>query len=80
MTGAPQSRSNTAGPAACAPLSFPFTTHRRAGGVVCSRWESQFPKQLLLSQAEVDALYSGSQKVLNVPPGSALISFSERAR
>ncbi|NXF18187.1 SPYA protein, partial [Rhodinocichla rosea] len=31
-------------------------------------------------QAEIDVLYSGSQKVLNAPPGSAPISFSERAR
>ncbi|KAG6922931.1 alanine-glyoxylate aminotransferase, partial [Chelydra serpentina] len=28
----------------------------------------------------IDILYSGSQKVLNAPPGSAPISFSERAR
>lgn len=32
------------------------------------------------SHAEIDVLYSGSQKVLSAPPGSAPISFSERAR
>ncbi|NXP83168.1 SPYA protein, partial [Ramphastos sulfuratus] len=35
---------------------------------------------IFMDQQEIDALYSGSQKVLNAPPGSALISFSERAR
>ncbi|XP_068025516.1 alanine--glyoxylate aminotransferase isoform X3 [Melanerpes formicivorus] len=35
---------------------------------------------IFMDRQEIDALYSGSQKVLNVPPGSALISFSERAR
>ncbi|XP_009977722.1 PREDICTED: serine--pyruvate aminotransferase, partial [Tauraco erythrolophus] len=38
------------------------------------------PRCCILSHAEIDVLYSGSQKVLNVPPGSAPISFSERAR
>ncbi|XP_040469702.1 serine--pyruvate aminotransferase isoform X1 [Falco naumanni] len=35
---------------------------------------------IFMDQQEVDVLYSGSQKVLNAPPGSAPISFSERAR
>ncbi|XP_064241011.1 alanine--glyoxylate aminotransferase [Passer domesticus] len=35
---------------------------------------------ILMDQQEIDVLYSGSQKVLNAPPGSAPISFSERAR
>lgn len=29
--------------------------------------------------AGIDILYTGSQKVLNAPPGTAPISFSERA-
>lgn len=28
----------------------------------------------------IDVLYSGSQKVLNSPPGTALISFSDKAK
>lgn len=39
-----------------------------------------FLSSCLPSWAEIDVLYSGSQKVLNAPPGSAPISFSERAR
>ncbi|XP_065700640.1 alanine--glyoxylate aminotransferase isoform X2 [Patagioenas fasciata] len=35
---------------------------------------------IFMDQQEIDVLYSGSQKVLNAPPGSAPISFSERAR
>ncbi|NWH74290.1 SPYA protein, partial [Piaya cayana] len=35
---------------------------------------------VFMDQQEIDVLYSGSQKVLNAPPGSAPISFSERAR
>ncbi|NXP28773.1 SPYA protein, partial [Scytalopus superciliaris] len=35
---------------------------------------------IFMDQQEIDVLYSGSQKVLNCPPGSAPISFSERAR
>ncbi|NXD79585.1 SPYA protein, partial [Halcyon senegalensis] len=35
---------------------------------------------IFMDQQEIDVLYSGSQKVLNAPPGSALISFSEQAR
>nr|XP_014124315.2 serine--pyruvate aminotransferase [Zonotrichia albicollis] len=35
---------------------------------------------IFMDQQEIDVLYSGSQKVLNVPPGTAPISFSERAR
>ncbi|NWR32615.1 SPYA protein, partial [Tachuris rubrigastra] len=35
---------------------------------------------ILMDQQEIDVLYSGSQKVLNSPPGSAPISFSEQAR
>ncbi|NXM31049.1 SPYA protein, partial [Oxyruncus cristatus] len=35
---------------------------------------------IFMDQQEIDILYSGSQKVLNSPPGSAPISFSERAR
>ncbi|XP_008499070.2 serine--pyruvate aminotransferase isoform X1 [Calypte anna] len=34
---------------------------------------------IFMDQQEIDVLYSGSQKVLNVPPGSAPISFSQRA-
>lgn len=37
-------------------------------------------RSCLPSRAEIDVLYSGSQKVLNTPPGSAPISFSEGAR
>ncbi|XP_061539916.1 alanine--glyoxylate and serine--pyruvate aminotransferase a [Phycodurus eques] len=33
-----------------------------------------------MDQQEIDILYTGSQKVLNAPPGTAPISFSERAR
>ena len=29
---------------------------------------------------DIDALYSGSQKVLSVPPGISIISFSESAK
>ncbi|XP_057696447.1 alanine--glyoxylate and serine--pyruvate aminotransferase a isoform X1 [Corythoichthys intestinalis] len=32
-----------------------------------------------MDQQEIDILYTGSQKVLNAPPGTAPISFSERA-
>ncbi|XP_010282452.1 PREDICTED: serine--pyruvate aminotransferase [Phaethon lepturus] len=35
---------------------------------------------IFMDQQEIDVLYSGSQKVLNAPPGSAPLSFSERAR
>ncbi|XP_069720706.1 alanine--glyoxylate aminotransferase isoform X1 [Phaenicophaeus curvirostris] len=35
---------------------------------------------IFMDQQEIDVLYSGSQKVLNAPPGSAPISFSDRAR
>ncbi|NXQ31504.1 SPYA protein, partial [Alaudala cheleensis] len=35
---------------------------------------------IFMDQQEIDVLYSGSQKVLNAPPGSGPISFSERAR
>uniref|UniRef100_A0A8C0HB28 Alanine--glyoxylate aminotransferase n=1 Tax=Chelonoidis abingdonii TaxID=106734 RepID=A0A8C0HB28_CHEAB len=35
---------------------------------------------ILMDQQGIDILYSGSQKVLNAPPGSAPISFSEQAR
>ncbi|NWI91041.1 SPYA protein, partial [Pitta sordida] len=35
---------------------------------------------IFMDQQEIDVLYSGSQKVLNATPGSAPISFSERAR
>uniref|UniRef100_A0A3Q1AJZ8 Alanine--glyoxylate aminotransferase n=1 Tax=Amphiprion ocellaris TaxID=80972 RepID=A0A3Q1AJZ8_AMPOC len=34
---------------------------------------------LYMDQQEIDILYTGSQKVLNAPPGTAPISFSERA-
>ncbi|XP_028444119.1 alanine--glyoxylate and serine--pyruvate aminotransferase a [Perca flavescens] len=34
---------------------------------------------LYMDQLEIDILYTGSQKVLNAPPGTAPISFSERA-
>ncbi|XP_061593540.1 alanine--glyoxylate and serine--pyruvate aminotransferase a [Cololabis saira] len=34
---------------------------------------------LHMDQQEIDILYTGSQKVLNAPPGTAPISFSERA-
>lgn len=32
------------------------------------------------SPAGIDVLYSGSQKVLNAPPGTSLISFSDKAK
>ncbi|NXV30193.1 SPYA protein, partial [Rissa tridactyla] len=35
---------------------------------------------IFMDQQEIDVLYSGSQKVLNAPPGSAPISFSNQAR
>nr|XP_033815504.1 serine--pyruvate aminotransferase [Geotrypetes seraphini] len=35
---------------------------------------------IFMDQQGIDILYTGSQKVLNVPPGTAPISFSERAR
>ncbi|XP_025892212.1 serine--pyruvate aminotransferase [Nothoprocta perdicaria] len=35
---------------------------------------------ILMDQQEIDILYSSPQKVLGAPPGSAPISFSERAR
>ncbi|KAM6258397.1 alanine--glyoxylate aminotransferase isoform 2-T3 [Porphyrio hochstetteri] len=35
---------------------------------------------IFMDQQEIDILYSGSQKVLNAPPGTAPISLSERAR
>uniref|UniRef100_A0A673G650 Alanine--glyoxylate aminotransferase n=1 Tax=Sinocyclocheilus rhinocerous TaxID=307959 RepID=A0A673G650_9TELE len=34
---------------------------------------------LLMDQQNIDILYTGSQKALNAPPGTAPISFSERA-
>lgn len=34
---------------------------------------------LLMDQQEIDILYTGSQKALNAPPGTAPISFNERA-
>lgn len=33
-----------------------------------------------MDQWEIDILYTGSQKVVAAPPGTAPISFSERAR
>ncbi|XP_004637421.1 serine--pyruvate aminotransferase [Octodon degus] len=35
---------------------------------------------LYMDQQGIDVLYSGSQKVLNSPPGTALLSFSNRAK
>ncbi|NXE19359.1 SPYA protein, partial [Ardeotis kori] len=35
---------------------------------------------IFMDEQGIDALYAGSQKVLNAPPGSSPISFSERAR
>ncbi|KAK6484051.1 serine--pyruvate aminotransferase-like [Huso huso] len=35
---------------------------------------------IYMDKQEIDILYSGSQKVLNAPPGTAPISFSERAK
>ncbi|XP_012611190.1 alanine--glyoxylate aminotransferase [Microcebus murinus] len=35
---------------------------------------------LYMDQQGIDVLYTGSQKVLNAPPGTAPISFSDRAR
>ncbi|ELV12244.1 serine--pyruvate aminotransferase [Tupaia chinensis] len=35
---------------------------------------------IFMDQQGIDVLYSGSQKVLNAPPGTALISFSEEAK
>lgn len=35
---------------------------------------------LYMDKSEIDGLYSGSQKVLGAPPGTAPVSFSERAK
>ncbi|KAM9664734.1 alanine--glyoxylate aminotransferase isoform 1-T1 [Trichechus inunguis] len=35
---------------------------------------------IYMDQQGIDILYSGSQKVLNAPPGTSLISFSDKAR
>ncbi|XP_049629226.1 alanine--glyoxylate aminotransferase [Suncus etruscus] len=35
---------------------------------------------IYMDQQEIDVLYSGAQKALNAPPGTAIISFSERAK
>ncbi|XP_006875265.1 PREDICTED: serine--pyruvate aminotransferase, mitochondrial-like [Chrysochloris asiatica] len=35
---------------------------------------------IYMDQQEIDILYTGSQKVLNSPPGTSLISFSDKAR
>lgn len=35
---------------------------------------------IFMDQQGIDVLYSGSQKVLNAPPGTSLISFSDKAR
>ncbi|XP_004620737.1 alanine--glyoxylate aminotransferase [Sorex araneus] len=35
---------------------------------------------IYMDQQGIDVLYSGSQKALNAPPGTAIISFSDRAR
>nr|XP_004667877.1 serine--pyruvate aminotransferase [Jaculus jaculus] len=35
---------------------------------------------LYMDQQGIDVLYSGSQKVLNAPPGTSLISFSDKAK
>ncbi|XP_037706338.1 serine--pyruvate aminotransferase [Choloepus didactylus] len=35
---------------------------------------------IYMDQQGIDVLYSGSQKVLNAPPGTSLISFSDKAR
>ncbi|XP_007939656.1 serine--pyruvate aminotransferase [Orycteropus afer afer] len=35
---------------------------------------------IYMDQQGIDILYSGSQKVLNAPPGTSLISFSDQAR
>ncbi|XP_072474855.1 alanine--glyoxylate aminotransferase [Notamacropus eugenii] len=35
---------------------------------------------IYMDKQGIDILYSGSQKVLNAPPGTSLISFSEKAR
>ncbi|NXE03799.1 SPYA protein, partial [Lophotis ruficrista] len=35
---------------------------------------------IFMDEQGIDALYAGAQKVLNAPPGSSPISFSERAR
>jgi alanine-glyoxylate transaminase/serine-glyoxylate transaminase/serine-pyruvate transaminase len=34
---------------------------------------------VMADQLEIDVIYTGSQKVLGVPPGTAPISFSDRA-
>ncbi|KAM5327032.1 alanine--glyoxylate aminotransferase isoform 2-T2 [Glossophaga mutica] len=44
-------------------------------------WTHQKPGLLRAARRRgIDVLYSGSQKVLNAPPGTALISFSDKAR
>nr|XP_003421215.2 serine--pyruvate aminotransferase [Loxodonta africana] len=35
---------------------------------------------IYMDQQEIDILYSGSQKVLNSPPGTSIISFSDKAQ
>ncbi|XP_062306553.1 alanine--glyoxylate and serine--pyruvate aminotransferase a [Osmerus eperlanus] len=57
-------------------------------GELCHRYDCLFLVDCVASMGgtpihmdkqDIDILYSGSQKVLNAPPGSAPISFSERA-
>lgn len=77
----PKAGQTQAGPAVCSILCFPPTTCSWVGGAQCVPTGSPWSlRSCLPSWAEIDVLYSGSQKVLNAPPGSAPISFSERAR
>ena len=39
-----------------------------------------WPLRVCPSPAGIDVLYSGSQKVLNAPPGTSLISVSNKAK
>ncbi|XP_024419770.1 alanine--glyoxylate aminotransferase [Desmodus rotundus] len=58
-------------------------------GELCHRYQCLFLVDCVASlggtpihmdQQGIDILYSGSQKVLNAPPGTALISFSDKAK
>ncbi|KAM8789330.1 alanine--glyoxylate aminotransferase [Rhynchonycteris naso] len=58
-------------------------------GELCHRYQCLFLVDTVASlggipihmdQQGIDVLYSGAQKVLNAPPGTALISFSDKAR
>lgn len=51
--------------------------HYRLINYILLFWQQR--EYLMFVFADIDILYTGSQKVLNAPPGTAPISFSERA-